>query len=75
MRSVSSRCPDVNAQTERSHTRGYSIADVSRETNQRLRIDSSESIAKATEANTKAIADPILEMRVGFAELKGQVYC
>jgi hypothetical protein len=32
-----------------------------------------ESIAKATEANTKAIADLTLEMRVGFAELKGQV--
>jgi hypothetical protein len=32
-----------------------------------------ESIAKATEANTKAISDLTLEMRVGFAELKGQV--
>ena len=32
-----------------------------------------ESIAKATEANTKAIADLTLEMRVGLAEIKGQV--
>jgi hypothetical protein len=32
-----------------------------------------ESIAKATEANTKAIADLTLEMRVGFSDLKGQI--
>ena len=32
-----------------------------------------ESIAKATEANTKAIADLTLEMRVGFADVKGQI--
>ena len=32
-----------------------------------------ESIAKATEANTKAIGDLTLEMRVGFSDLKGQI--
>ena len=32
-----------------------------------------ESIAKATEANTKAISDLTLEMRVGFSDLKGQI--
>ena len=32
-----------------------------------------ESIVKATEANTKAIADLTLEMRVGFADVKGQI--
>ena len=32
-----------------------------------------KSIAKATEANTKAIADLTLEMRVGFSDLKGQI--
>ena len=32
-----------------------------------------ESIAKATEANTKAIADLTLEIRVGFSDLKGQI--
>ena len=31
-----------------------------------------ESIAKATEANTKAIADLTLEMRLGFADIKGE---
>jgi hypothetical protein len=31
-----------------------------------------ESIAKATEANTKAIADLTLEMRLGFADVKGE---
>jgi hypothetical protein len=31
-----------------------------------------ESIAKSTEANTKAIADLTLEMRLGFADIKGE---
>jgi hypothetical protein len=31
-----------------------------------------ESISKATEANTKAISDLILEMRLGFADVKGE---
>jgi hypothetical protein len=32
-----------------------------------------ESISKATEDNTKAISDLTLEMRVGFADVKGQI--
>jgi hypothetical protein len=31
-----------------------------------------ESIAKATESNTKAISDLTLEMRLGFADIKGE---
>jgi hypothetical protein len=32
-----------------------------------------ETIAKATEANTKAISDLTLEMRVGFSDMRGQL--
>lgn len=32
-----------------------------------------EAIAKGTDANTNAIADLTLEMRVGFSDLKGQI--
>ena len=32
-----------------------------------------DSIAKATEANTKAIADLTLEIRLGFSDIKGKL--
>jgi len=32
-----------------------------------------ESIARSTEANTKAIADLTLEMRVGFSDIRGEI--
>ena len=35
--------------------------------------DRVESIVKATEANTKAITDLTLEMRVGFTKLEGKI--
>jgi ABC-type transporter Mla subunit MlaD len=67
---------DAIAQKTEANTKAIETIAQKTEANTRAidaHSDRIEAIVRATEANTKAIGDLTLEMRVGFADVKGHI--